>query len=513
MVSASSSANSAHGACELFSEGDLRPCSIIIFGGSGDLAARKLIPALYNLFLHKALPDPINIVGASRTRMSDESFKDRLYGFLDEQVEVDQGRWQEFSKKIFYQTITYDNADSYLELADFLAKLDKKNHTPENRLFYLAVPPTLYPVIGGHLGNAGLADEGENGEHWSRIVVEKPFGRDLESARELDRVLHHSFTEDQIFRIDHYLAKETIQNILMLRFANTIFEPLWDRGFIDHVGIITTEKLGVEHRAGYYEQSGVLRDMFQNHLMQLLALTAMEPPSHFMADRVRDEKVKVFRALKPLQKDDVGDNLILGQYGAGQIDNKPVCGYRDEEGVAPDSLTPTFAMLRVFVDNWRWRNVPFYLVSGKRMERKETKIVIQFKNVPHSMFRNVIDENILANRLILGVYPDEEISLTFQTKNPGAKECLRPVTMDFKYKSVISKTKLGAYEMVLLDCILGDHMLFWRQDGVELSWSFLKPVLDLCESCINNKDDLQFYPAGSLGPDKAQKILKHLMNG
>ncbi|HIJ79815.1 MAG: glucose-6-phosphate dehydrogenase [Desulfobulbaceae bacterium] len=513
MISASSAACSAYGACDLFAKGDLRPCSIVIFGGSGDLAARKLIPALYNLFIHDALPDPINIVGASRTVMSDEVFKDRLYGFLIEQVEVDQQRWLEFSKKLFYQAITYDNGDSYLELADFLDGLDQKNNTLKNRMFYLAVPPSLYPVIGAHLGQAGLAVEGKDGEDWARIVVEKPFGRDLDSARELERILHDSFNEHQIFRIDHYLAKETVQNILMLRFANTIFEPLWNRSFIDHVGIVTTEKLGVEHRAGYYEQSGVLRDMFQNHLMQLLALTAMEPPSHFVAERVQDEKVKVFRALKPLNIDNHHDNLILGQYAAGMIDNQPVCGYRDESGVTPDSLTPTFAMLRVYIDNWRWRNVPFYLVSGKRMERKETKIVIQFKNVPHSMFRNVLDENILANRLILGVYPEEKISLSFQTKNPGAKECLRPVTMDFKYNSVISKTELGAYEMVLLDCILGDHMLFWRQDGVELSWSFITPVLQFCENCLMNKDDLQFYPAGSLGPEKSQEMINLLMKG
>lgn len=499
------------GACELFAREALVPCAIVIFGASGDLTARKLIPALYNLFVNDALPSPVSIVGCSRTEMDHEAFRVHLHDFLAELGGIDLCRWAEFAENIFYQPLDYGESASYATLQRVVSNLDRSRGTAGNRIFYLAVPPDLYPVIGAKLGSSGLAVEGKNGKAWARIVVEKPFGRDLATAVELDSILHHSFAEHQIFRIDHYLAKETVQNILMLRFANTIFEPIWNRSFIDYVGIITAEKLGVEHRAGYYEQAGVLRDMFQNHMMQLLALTAMEAPSHFEAARVQDEKVKVFRSLKPLAAEDISENLILGQYGAGIIDGRPVPGYRDEPDVRPESLTPTYAMLRVFIDNWRWRGVPFYLTSGKRMARKKTAIIIQFKQVPHSMFRNVLSDDILANRLTLGIYPDEEISLTFQAKRPGAKDCLQPVTMDFKYQRGLGLT-LDAYEMVLLDCILGDHMLFWRQDGVEHSWSFLTPILKECDSCAYKTDELQFYEAGTFGPDRAKAWMDRILN-
>ncbi|MCK5554524.1 MAG: glucose-6-phosphate dehydrogenase (NADP(+)), partial [Deltaproteobacteria bacterium] len=302
--------------------------------------------------------------------------------------------------------------------------------------------------------------------------------------------------------------KETVQNVLVLRFGNTIFEPIWNREYIDYVGIIAAETLGVEHRAGYYEQAGVLRDMFQNHMMQLLALTAMEPPSLFEADRVRDEKVKVFRSLKPLPDRDQEESLILGQYGSGTIDGERVPAYRDESDVNSTSLASTFAIMRVFIDNWRWRGVPFYMVSGKRLARKLTEIVIQFREVPHSMFRDVLGENIMANRLIVGIQPDERITLTFQTKNPGARMCLRSVTMDFDYYQNYSGPILDAYEKVLLDCIQGDHLLFWRQDGVELSWSFLTPVLEECEDCPDRAERLPPYESGTWGPEAAQAWMR-----
>jgi len=316
----------------------------------------------------------------------------------------------------------------------------------------------------------------------------------------LDHTIHKYFQEHQIFRIDHYLAKETVQNILTFRFANAIFEPLWNRNFIDHVDIVATETLGVEHRAGYYEQAGVLRDMFQNHMMQLLSLTAMEPPSRFEAGRVRDEKVKVYRSLRPFRVESIQDYLVVGQYGAGTVDGKRVPAYRDEPGVSPDSLTPTFAMMKVFLDNWRWKGVPFLLTSGKRLKKKLTEIRIQFKEVPHSMFPQALRESLIANKLVLGIYPDEKISLTFQTKKPGARMCLRSVTMDFNYHQDDSDPLIDAYEKALLDCMLGDHMLFWRQDGVECCWSFLTPVLQACETCGDRTEALLPYNAGTWGP-------------
>ena len=495
------------GACFLFGGQSLPNFSLVIFGGSGDLTARKLVPALYNLFRHHCLPARFNIVGCGRSVMTHAEFRRSLAEFDHEDrgaaEEADES-WEHFAANIFYQELSYDAPQAYQRLAELLDQLDRERHTAPNRIFYLAVPPALYPVIATQLGPAGLA--AQTATNWARIVVEKPFGHDLPSATALDKTLHAGFREEQIFRIDHYLAKETVQNILMLRFANAIFEPIWNRGFIDYVGIISAEKLGVEHRAGFYEQAGVLRDMFQNHMLQLLALTAMEPPSRFEAAQVQDEKVKVFRALKPLNQANLGENLILGQYGPGTVDGREVPGYRREPGVAADSLTPTFAAMKVGIDNWRWRGVPFYLVSGKRMPAKETRIIIQFKEVPHSMFRRELADSILANRLILGIYPEEKISLKFQAKSPGTKEYLHPATMSFNYERRHESPGhyYDAYEMVLLDCIIGDHMLFWHQDGVELSWSFLTPILQECESCPETvRKLLQTYPAGTPGPAAA----------
>jgi glucose-6-phosphate 1-dehydrogenase len=366
----------------------------------------------------------------------------------------------------------------------------------------------LYMPVAQMIGRAGLSAENQNGNGWSRIVIEKPFGTSLKTAQDLDQSLHLHFKEHQIYRIDHYLAKETVQNLLMFRFANSLFEPIWNRRYIDYISIMATETLGIEHRAGYYEQSGILRDMFQNHMMQLLALTAMEPPARFEADIVRDETVKVFRALRPFPVETIQEHLTLGQYAAGSINGQAVQSYRQEPGVNADSLTPTFAMMKVFLDNWRWQGVPFYLTSGKRMAKKITEIAIQFKTVPHSMFRRTLGEAIIANRLTMGIYPDEKIKLTFQTKNPGAAMCLRTVTMDFEYHQNYSGPILDAYEKVLIDCMLGDQMLFWRQDGIEKSWSFLTPVLNECETCGERAGLLHFYEAGSHGPAAARAIIE-----
>ncbi|SPD74665.1 Glucose-6-phosphate 1-dehydrogenase [uncultured Desulfobacterium sp.] len=482
------------------------PCTVVVLGASGDLTTRKIVPSIFRLFLNGDLPEPCNIIGCGRTGMSDIEFRNKMQKACLAPGMTKDSEWGRFSRSLFYRSIDYDNPESFKGLKDEILGPGRDPLMHGNRIFYLAVPPWLYEGIVHTLGMTGLASESQDRSGWSRLVVEKPFGHDLASAMKLDRSIHGYFHEDQIFRIDHYLAKETVQNILTFRFANAIFEPLWNRNYIDHVHIIAAEALGVEHRAGYYEKAGVLRDMFQNHMMQLLALTAMEPPSRFETDRVMDEKAKVYRSLRPFNTKNMRDNLVLGQYGPGLVDGKMVKGYREEKGVAPDSLTPTFAMIKVMLDNWRWNGVPFYLTSGKRLARKQTEIHIQFKKVPHSMFRHTLMEEIIANRLILGIYPDEKISMTFQTKNPGPKMCLRSVTMDFNYYKDHSGPVMDAYEKVLLDCMLGDHMLFCRQDAVELCWSFLTPVLEGCEKCSNRAQSLLPYPAGTWGPDAFKSL-------
>ncbi len=478
-------------------ENSPEPCALVIIGASGDLTSRKLLPSLYDLYLRNALPDSFIIVGCSRTGMDDGEFRARMKTAVRPR---ERSRFEEFSRKLFYFPIQYENADSFKEFSNVLNNLEREHGTAGNRVFYMATPPSLYRPTARGLNGAGLSSEKAGRSGWTRIVVEKPFGRDLDSARKLDRDLHRYFREHQIFRIDHYLAKETVQNILMFRFANSIFEPIWNRRYVDRVTITAAETLGVEHRAGYYEQAGVLRDMFQNHMMQLLALTAMDPPSAFESEGVRDEKARVYRTFRPFRTDRLWDNLVLGQYTEGVIDGKPVVGYRDEPGVDPASLTPTFASMTVFLDSWRWQGVPFRLTSGKRMERKLTEVNIHFKQVPHALFRRTLSEDIKANKLTLGIYPEEKISLTFQTKNPGAVVCLRPVDMEFNYNQGYTGPTLEAYEKVLLDCMTGDQTLFWRQDGVELCWGFLTPVLQECETCGDRARMLLPYEAGSWGP-------------
>jgi glucose-6-phosphate 1-dehydrogenase len=481
------------------------PCALIIFGATGDLTARKLLPSLFNLYQNDRLPENFAIIGCGRTQLETDNYKAKMARILAKRGQ-DRAKWKLFSKKLYYQTLEYNDPAGFITLSDLLTKIDRKHQTKGNRIFYLALPPNLYPTLANMLGQAGLGRENTSGLGWSRLVVEKPFGRDLKTAIDLDQSIHQNFREHQVFRIDHYLAKETVQNILMFRFANTIFEPIWNRRYIKSVKIMATETLGIEHRAGYYEQSGVLRDMFQNHMMQLLALTAMEPPSVFEADRVRDERVKVFRSLRPFPVSNIEDFLVLGQYHAGTIEGQKVPAYHQETKVDNESITPTYACMKVFIDNWRWQGVPFLLISGKRLAQKVTQISIQFREVPHSMFRQVLGETIHSNHLTIGIYPEEKISLTFQTKTPGTQPCLRKVTMDFFYhqkeKSIIS----DAYEKVLLDCMLGDQMLFWRQDAVELCWSFLTPIIAECERC-REPLPLHRYPSGSWGPQAAQAMI------
>jgi glucose-6-phosphate 1-dehydrogenase len=482
------------------------PCGIVILGATGDLTARKLMPALFRLYCNGGLPEAFAIVGCGRTRWTDEEFRSRMEAAIRPSGAGEADRWRRFAPGLHYRTVDYADQASVAELSRHLRALERKHPTGANRIFYLALPPALYRPAAANLGFAGLSVEAQEGNGWARIVLEKPFGSDLATSRRLDDGLRAHFQEHQVFRIDHYLAKETVQNVLVFRFANSIFEPIWNRRYIDYVSIRAAESLGVEHRAGYYESAGVLRDMFQNHMMQLLAMTAMEPPPRFEAELVRDETAKVFSALRPFPVAAVEDYLVLGQYAAGAAAGREVPAYRAEEGVDPASLTPTYAAMKVFLDNWRWQGVPFFISSGKRLSAKRTEIAIQFKQVPHSMFRRTLDGPISANRLILGIYPDERITLTFQTKNPGATVCLRTVTMDFNYHQGYSGPQLDAYEKALLDCMLGDHMLFWRQDGVELSWAFLTPILEACEHCSDRDLRLHFYPAGSAGPEERHRL-------
>jgi len=474
------------------------PCAMVVFGGSGDLAARKLVPALYRLYHSNLLPCRFALVGCGRTDFTDESYREHLRRFVCADSRCESGGWDTFAQNLHYQRLDYDTPADAAHLAAKLSRIDARHGTAGNRLFYMAVPPLLYESVSALIEHGRLKADCPGSECWSRIVVEKPYGRDIASAVRLDTMLKQTFTEDQIFRIDHYLAKETTQNILVFRFANALFEPVWNRQYISRVDITAAEQLGVENRAGYYDQAGVVRDMFQNHMMQLLALIAMEAPAHFTPTMVSDEKAKLFQSLQPYDSRAFARNLLLGQYGPGTVNNQAVCSYREEKGVDPGSITPTYAMLRVFVDNWRWQSVPFYLMSGKRLDRKETSIVVHFRDVPHSIFRDIIDP-VPPNRLTFAIQPSEDITLSFQAKAPGTAMGLRGMNMSFSYGAESERT-VDAYEKVLVDCLNGDKMLFLREDSEYLSWRFLTPVIEDCAQCLKKRDALQFYPAGSTGP-------------
>lgn len=484
-------------------------CTFIIFGATGDLTRRKLIPSLYRLAASGVLTDKFQVVGASRTPLTTDSFRTDMESSVRNTVEsFDVKAWESFARKLHYMPIDFSDTGSYRELMKLIDGLESENGIEGNRLFYVATPPSVYRPIIENLGEAGAAIE-EKG--WTHVVVEKPFGRDLASARELDAVAHGYFREEQIYRIDHYLGKETVQNILMLRFANTIFEPIWNRRYVDHVQITVAETLGVEKRAGYYEQAGVLRDMFQNHILQVLSLIAMEPPSVFESELVRDERVKVLRALRPMPMDNLEKHVVIGQYSQGEIGGEEVPGYRREYEVAPDSEVPTYAALEIYIDNWRWQGVPFYLRSGKRLKKRFSEVVIQFKQVPHRLFEEAMEEEIGPNALVLGIQPDERVQLRFHTKNPGTRMCLRDVLMDFPYLEGYSGMTFEAYERVLLDCMAGEKTLFVRTDGIELSWAFITPLLEFLESGGGKKGtrpELEEYRAGSWGPEGAENLIR-----
>lgn len=471
--------------------------SIVIFGASGDLTKRKLLPALYHLFVNDLLPDDFSILGASKTVFTDESFREKVTNDLMQIENITKKQSEEFCQHLYYHPMDMTDVEDYEELKNRLENLSEKHTTAGNTVYYMATPPSLYGTISANLAHHKLNKDGDG---WKRLIVEKPFGYDLKSANELDKLLHTCFRERQVYRIDHYLGKETVQNLLVFRFSNGLFEPLWNRSFIDYVEITAAESLGVEGRGGYYDHSGAVRDMLQNHLLQVMALVAMEPPAVINADAMRNEVVKVIQSLHPLEEKDLKENLVLGQYTKNVIDGAVVPGYREEDGVADDSRTATYVGMKMMIDNWRWNGVPFYVRTGKRMPERLTEIVIHFKKTPHPVFGADAPEN----KLIIRIQPNESIQMDFGLKKPGAGFCAQGVSMNFDYNSLEETNLLTAYERLLLDCMKGDATLFARSDAVRACWEFVQPILDYKKEV----KALFGYKSGTWGPNKADEMLE-----
>ncbi|HXV80005.1 MAG TPA: glucose-6-phosphate dehydrogenase [Candidatus Binatia bacterium] len=484
-------------------------CVLTIFGASGDLTKRKLIPALYNLALEDRLPERFAVVGYARSEMSHEEFRQKMREAVSEFSRTglkDEAVWQQFAATLYYVQGSYEGLEGYRGLKQFVDGFDRGSRVPPVRVFYLATPPELYGSVTQQITAVELACRESDGDPRARVIIEKPFGTDLETARELNRRVHEVLDENQIYRIDHYLGKETVQNIMVFRFANAVFEPIWNRRYVDHVQITAAETVGVENRGGYYDKSGVVRDMFQNHLLQLLCLTAMEPPVAFAADATRDEKGKLLRSVRPVTPDTVAEFAVRGQYGQGKIGGKEIVGYREEPGVAKESPTPTYAAIKFFIDNWRWEGVPFYLRSGKRLAKRVTEIAIQFKRPPLLLFKTCAVEEVNPNVLVTRIQPDEGVSLTFEVKPPGPDICVSPLSLDFKYEQAFGNSSPEAYETLLEDCIEGDSTLYTRHDWVEQAWALMDPIIQTWDR--TKPKNFSNYEAGSWGPKEADEFLQ-----
>lgn len=481
------------------------PCIMVIFGASGDLAKRKLIPALYNLLKEGLLSKSFALIGFGRRVMSHEEFRDKctqdIKEFASGQIDTDLWKW--FIQRFYYISGDVQDPNSYKRLQEQMAEADKKHETQGNYLYYLATEPDLFSQIIHQIGAAGLSRE-ENGR-WRRVIIEKPFGHDFESARALNNAIRKVMNESQIYRIDHYLGKETVQNIMVFRFANGIFEPIWNRRYIDHVQITVAEDIGVGQRGGYYDKAGALRDMIPNHIFQLVTLTAMEPPISFDADAVRDEQVKILRAIQTMSHEEVLRSTVRGQYGEGVAGDHRMAAYRSEPSVPADSSTETFVALKLYIDNWRWANVPFYLRTGKRLPCRVTEIAIQFKSAPFILFRKTTVGHLKPNLLVLHIQPDEGISLNFGAKIPGPIVRLGTVDMDFKYEDYFGSTPNTGHERLLYDCMAGDATLFQRADMVETSWSVISTIQDVWKALPSRK--FPNYAAGTWGPQEADDLM------
>ncbi len=489
------------------------PCIAVIFGAGGDLSHRKLMPSLFHLAMDGALADEFAILGVDRDESDDATFRESMHQAVREAFPDDPGieqHWKTFASHLSHLHGDLLDPATYRALQQRLVALDTQVHNVAGHLFHLAIPPSLYGPVIQHLSKSGVLPRTVevNQRPWARVIVEKPFGHDLGSAKALNTIARAAMAEHQIFRIDHYLGKETVQNLVVLRFANSIFEPVWNRHHIHHVQITAAEELGIEHRAGYYEGEGVIRDMFQNHLMQLLTLTAMEPPTAFRAEALRDEKVKVLHAVRPFDMAEVHASAVRGQYGAGIIDGQPVVGYREEEGVAADSTTPTFAAIRFMIDNWRWQGVPFFLRSGKRMPVRATEIAIEFLRPPHLMFPMADGQQLETNVLAVRIQPSEGMSLRFEVKMPGVEMRMVSVDMAFDYRAAFGTDTHDAYETLLLDCMAGEATLFARSDEVENAWEILDPLLAHWEG--RAAEHFPNYAAGTWGPATADELIARI---